>query len=793
MQTSFIDCVIENGFLKSLQDKNSGQNYIAPNELSPLLSIRVGGKTFLPNSMEVIGSEMMIHYNQTGTQIKVGSCELDTHLTFEIISVDSDCPLELVVWGPYSTTIGQVIGDTIGVVRNSRFAIGIQSLNQKTLGGFPETEDDITPSYSIFDQDSYTDISSDFQQEKIFRGNTAKGTDFGSVLQAYCRNRSRERMIPNWNYETYTVPAFEDGGIIGSKIALFGCPTQKVLDIIGSIEIAEGLPHPTINGQWAKESYEATAAYLIADFSEGNIHQALELVKKAGLSYLYHSSPFKNWGHFELKLELFPNGWDGFKNCVKAAAQSDVQIGFHTLSNFVTTNDPYVTPVPDRRLAKVGSTYLKDHIDDIQTDIWIENPIFFKQETELNAILIENELISYEKISHQAPWKLINCRRGAWGTDPSSHKKGCQVGKLADHGYKVFLTDLNLSKEISERIADFCSYTGATQISFDGLEGNFSTGLGQYGRTLFTMAWYEKLDPHLRGKVINDASNPGHFNWHVYTRMNWGEPWYAGFRESQTQYRLKNQDYFSRNLMPHMLGWFALREETSVEDAEWLLARAAGFDAGFALAMSLDSSAQQQADDSSVGKTNNNVENIIEAVSRWETARMSGAFPKEIKRDLQDIDKEFHLKSVSGVGDQWDLFPIYSHKEKFQLMSNTGRESSVTCKINNPYQEQYLSFTVEIRGDSRVSGLTIGTSENSYIQIERQLLPGEIAKFEGFTNVVFYSNQWQKSGQQDVDPSQIWVKSGYQDIEIKGQVGGNMSDIHIEFRTMGPPIRLRSS
>ena len=161
MQTSFIDCVIENGFLKSLQDKNSGQNYIVPNELSPLLSIRVGGKTFLPNSMEVIGSEMMIHYNQPGTQIKVGFCELDTHLTFEIISVESDCPLELVIWGPYSTTIGQVIGDTIGVVRNSRFAIGIQSLNQKTLGGFPETEDDITPSYSIFDQDSYTDISSD--------------------------------------------------------------------------------------------------------------------------------------------------------------------------------------------------------------------------------------------------------------------------------------------------------------------------------------------------------------------------------------------------------------------------------------------------------------------------------------------------------------------------------------------------------------------------------------------------------------------------------------------------------
>jgi len=54
--------------------------------------------------------------------------------------------------------------------------------------------------------------------------------------------------------------------------------------------------------------------------------------------------------------------------------------------------------------------------------------------------------------------------------------------------------------------------------------------------------------------------------------------------------------------MPHMLGWFALRPDTSIEDAEWLLARAAGFDAGFALATSLASTAQLEADPSSVAR-----------------------------------------------------------------------------------------------------------------------------------------------------------------------------------------------
>jgi hypothetical protein len=59
------------------------------------------------------------------------------------------------------------------------------------------------------------------------------------------------------------------------------------------------------------------------------------------------------------------------------------------------------------------------------------------------------------------------------------------------------------------------------------------------------------------------------------------------FRESQLQLRLKNQQFYRRNLMPSMLGWFSLKAETSIEDIEWMLARGAGFDAGFGLSPAL--------------------------------------------------------------------------------------------------------------------------------------------------------------------------------------------------------------
>jgi hypothetical protein len=191
------------------------------------------------------------------------------------------------------------------------------------------------------------------------------------------------------------------------------------------------------------------------------------------------------------------------------------------------------------------------------------------------------------------------------------------------------------------------------QLSFDGLEGNWASGMGQYGCSLFTKAWYDALTPAQRGRSINDASNPHHFTWHIATRYNWGEPWYAGFRESQTLYRLKNQLFYTRNLIPRMLGWFSLRAETTLEDAEWLCARAAGYDAGFALATSFDSKATQNS--GGVIGVDKKKKEILEAIRQWETARQGGAFPESLKPALQDVSREFHLVAA-GEG-KWDLHP----------------------------------------------------------------------------------------------------------------------------------------
>jgi len=70
--------------------------------------------------------------NDIVAKVKVESKE--THLTFELLEISNSDNIELIVWGPYPTTIKKIIGETIGVVRGEEYAIGIQALNIKTMG-----------------------------------------------------------------------------------------------------------------------------------------------------------------------------------------------------------------------------------------------------------------------------------------------------------------------------------------------------------------------------------------------------------------------------------------------------------------------------------------------------------------------------------------------------------------------------------------------------------------------------------------------------------------------------------
>ncbi len=724
----------DKGQLVSFWDKTSKKEYIPKNQQSYLLSLRADSTIYHPSKLEwnEKGTALKLTFSGINTLAELAVAQKGAYTTFELIKLEGNAKPDIAIWGPFATTIKKVVGETVGVVRNDDFAIGIQSLNPKTLGGYPTNEDDTEPAYDIFATNNLVDIGDSVKV--LYRGQTAKHTEFGSIIQAYCRDRSSDRVIKVWSHENYFVPAFDDGGLIGTKIALFGCKAENALQTIGTIEIEEGLPHPEIDGEWGKATTHASASYLIQSFSEDNLDKAIELTKKAGLKYLYHGGPFENWGHFDLQKNAFPDNWESMKRCVERAEKQGVHLGLHTLSNFITTNDPYVTPTPDPRLAKVGSSILVNSIDKETKSIEIEDPTFFNQmkNNSLHTVVVGNEIIRYASVSESAPWILLDCERGAFETTATAHEKGATISKLMDHGYKTFLSNNELSDEIATKIADLYNETNLKQISFDGLEGVWSTGMGQYARLRFAKTWYDNLKPELQGKIINDASNPSHYFWHIYTRMNWGEPWYAGFRESQTQYRLMNQDYYRRNLMPCMLGWFSMSAQISMEDVEWLLARAAGFDAGFALTTS-----------ERVIATHGLGEQILEKIAVWEKLRHAGAFSSEQKKRMEDIKNEFHLVPVAE--NSWTLYQYqlnrFEHKQKIR---QPGEPVHSKFEFNNDNNTQAVQFLISAPKETGIKNLSFDIDNFKKVELTIELPAGAHLKYSGKNSAIIYNKYWQK-------------------------------------------------
>ena len=775
LTNTFQVSIDQSGKFSRLTDLSKNKEYNYSNAENALLAIQVNGELEYPASAVLGENDELITllYPKNKVEAKVKFQNKQDYLTFELVEINDHDKIELISWGPVKTTIKETIGETVGVVRNKDFSIGIQSLNPRTLGGFP-TDDDNAPSYNIFGTTSLVDVSDSLNI--LYRGHTAYPRDYGSSLQAYTRNRSKDRIISNLNHTKYVAPAFKDKGLVGSKIALFGCAPDEVLNLIEKIELNEGLPHPTLNGVWAKRATEATSAYLIQGFGVHNMKEAIDLTKKAGLKYVYQGGPFENWGQFKLRPGLFPNNWESMKECVDMAEQEGIKVGLHTLSNFITTNDPYVSPVPDKRLAVVGSSTLTKDVSEKSTQIEIEDPTYFNQmeNNNLHAVVIGDEIIRYESVSETQPWRLLNCERGAFNTTRAPHSKGQKIDKLIDHGYKTFLSNAELTVEMASTLARLYNETGLKQISFDGLEGNLSTGMGAYGELLMTKTWFDQLTPEIKNNYIMDASRPGHYFWHMFTRMNWGEPWYAGFRESQTSYRLLNQDYFRRNFIPCMLGWFSMRENTSLEDIEWMLARSAAFDAGYALVTS-----QELVEKNGFGNE------ILEKINQWEQARMSKAFSIDQKKRMEDIKAEFTLENISEGS--WQLIPLHIQRfEHLLKVRQPGEPVWSSFKFDNINKTQPLQFILSTTNNSTASSLFIEIDDYRKIDLDLVIGPQQYVKYDGGKEVVLYDKSWNKISAVKVDPEKFKLNKGLHQIKVDCHfTGSDQASLKLELKTRG--------
>ncbi len=697
-------------------------------EDAPALQIVAGDEFHAPINAETT-EDGTVHLDFGASKIAVQTEGKETHLRLEIVGVEGETP-EAAQWGPFKTNVQGSIGETVGVARGQTVAVGIQALSMQTAGG-------------------HAGCGTGHHEH------AAAETERGADLQAY------------------TLEA--DEGLIGSKIALFACPREAALETIGQIELEEGLPHPVLDGEWTKTAQHAREAYMIAGFSEENLDELIEYAQRAGLRYLYHGHPFATWGRFYLGAGSFPDGDESLIRCSRRAAEKGFRLGLHTLTNFITTNDPYVSPKPDARLRNPEGSRLAEDIDAEAAEIAIEDVDPFKEKGALSAVLIGEEIVQYgavEKSNGGAA--LVGCQRGAFNTQAGVHRAGARVGKLIDHSYRVFFPDLEMQDEMIDRLVEIYNKADIRQISFDGLEGCERTGHGAYARHRFVQRFYDGCD----GEIVNDASQLFHYNWHIHTRMNWGEPWGAAMRDGMPEYRFKNQAYFERNLFPPMLGWFQLRlaggniPATSRSDMEWVLAKAAGYNAGFSIATGLDAL-----------RGNGQTDAILEAVKQWETARAQGAFTDEQRERLRDPTAEFQLRVSEGG---WNLRPVMItparrvEKEERQ----PGEPDHAEWSVENPYAAQLVQAAFRA-AEGAVQNIRLEIGFQS-IQIPCKLEPGQYLLLEGKSGARLADANWNDLGAAPLNGSLPTLASKNNLVRLAFE-GAVSSAVEAVFTAVGEP------
>jgi hypothetical protein len=693
----------EQGTVSELTDIQNNVNYRAA-ETAWLLGIRSGGMILTPVEFRAQDG-LLSYFFPDGLRVDLKVESKGAYLRLEVVSMSDAARIDAMLWGPIKTTIGETVGEFVGVVRNQEFAIGIQALNVKTTGGALLNEEGLVPP----------------------RGSAALEQEYGSSLQAFCIDRSRPQTMEVWNgFGNTAVVANPDFGIPGSAIALFGVEEKDALKLIGQIEQAEGLPHILIEGEWVKSSPLAGRPYIISNFGEETVDMMLDFTEKVGFYSLYQSHPFSTWGHFELIPSLFPNGREGMKACVEKARERNIRMGVHTLTNFITTNDPFVSPLPHPGLASFAGTVITRDLGEADTEIYLEDSTYYHKLTTLQTVRIGDELIRFSGISEEPPFKLLNCQRGAFGTRARPHSEGEKIARLIDHPYKTFYPDMDLQNEMVDNLVNFFNETGVSHLDFDGHEGAYSTGYGDASKDYFALRFLEGVD-HM---VVNGTSQSSHFYWHLNTYMNWGEPWYGGMRESQNAIRFNNQATLERNYQPNMLGWFWFQAGTTLEEMEWMLARAAGWNAGYALVVN----------PIAIEKNPYTAE-VVEAIRTWEEARHRKIFNASQIELLKAGEFDFSLYKISE-----DAFQLQHYiKESFEhenLVLQPGQPHYSQWDFMVSSGEQDLYFQLKASGENgEISDILLDLDGARTITIPVSLEAGYSCILDGKGNLFLYDDR----------------------------------------------------
>ncbi|MFE7393671.1 NEW3 domain-containing protein [Streptomyces sp. NPDC057582] len=630
------------GQVTALTDRRTGKNYIATGHgTAPLVSLMVGGHQVQPTKVTLGANNTLVFTGTGGFEIDVAVQDKATYSTFTVTKAvaPGGGDLQTLLWGPLPTDITKTLGEAVGIVRDNGFAVGMKPLTDRTEGGWPREEVN-TP---IGWENEVDSNPSHVSVAPLEEWSVGARTPWGTLLRAFTFDYTKKRDRLNHNTPAYPIPVGplpgSQGSVVGSSIALFGTTPDMAPTVLSAIATDHDLPYPTINGQWQKTAQATSQSFLVlSDLNTDNVDRAAEYAKAAGIKGVYSlpnaEGPWQSAGHYQFD-DSFGSSDSTAADLVRKANADGIQIGAHTLSNFIDTNDPYVTPTPDPDLAVGQSTTLARDLAAGDTTAYLTSCAPLADGVLGQRLLIGDEFVTYDSSSTvDGQCRITGLSHGQWDSTAAAHAAGATASRVLENGYGGAMGGLNIINAVAKRFSDIWNTTGVSATSFDGLESASDAGWGAYGMARMVNSSFHQLKA--KDGFISETSRMGSNFWDGLSRASWGE-----VGSTSMQQVFINNAYYRDNYLPGMLGWISLNNDLqTVEDG---LARGAGLNAGTGF-------------ETSVSALNHGAHTAakLDTAKQWETARNLGAFTAEQRAQLRDQSTHWHL-SVVTPGRSWSL------------------------------------------------------------------------------------------------------------------------------------------
>lgn len=711
-KTDYFQITVNNqGYITSMKNStvNPVRDFAHANKPSAVLSLyhHASKQYYLPEkaSFDSADSILCLSYpNGSKADIKIE--EKDKYIRMQLVGLNPRQDIDAVQWGTYNTSISNLFGEIIGVARDTtehvNYSIGVLALDDNTLGGTADIEGDAAPfQYVIHTPDSIrfplaeglhegqvftlggngiSDVAFYAHKEPYYRilyGNAAVVNQDGQIsLNYFSRDRTKPRevfysLIPNMpanipnHIDVEPVPGVD---YIGSAVALWGSPDSiALMDVIQNIVKSEGLPYLTVDGKWIKDpsAYKPDVLTYGGEY-DSIVSYAAQLGFKAISAYDqgFLRPDRKNKGYidgedFSRRPFKMASGNLSHKEFAALAAKNNLMFGRTNITNSLAPGTMDVYPIPSDSLCYQQKRILTKVINETDTVIEIDDPKYMEEIASweghcenLNMIKIDDELIHYLGVSTTKPYRLLNVKRGYWGTKPQKHDANSTIYKLQvtiNYGYDGIIPNLALQDKIAEYYADVCKINGINYYDFDGQEFLFNNGHGYYSAKRFFRRMFEHAKqqgvPYIRftGATLSEGS------WHYQSIWNVGggkNLYDTDSREwgSTTSQGKDLRDVAYANYFPTTFGGnFPITKNATVEQYEHIQAISVGHGTTYSLKLG-------QKDVESCPQKYQ----IFKAIRTWENARSADAFPRQIKKLLMNPEYTWHLEA-GEQDNQWIL------------------------------------------------------------------------------------------------------------------------------------------